>query len=61
MDRSLVAPQIKLPSQKGSYINPLVMMHSLKSDMFVDNLHQLCSTVHSASGQNLVKNTQKII
>ena len=35
-----VAPQAKVPLQKASYIDPLVMMDSPEFEFFVDILHQ---------------------
>ena len=38
-----VAPQAKVPMQKGSYIDPLVMMESPNFEVFVDICHQTLS------------------
>ena len=37
---SQMAPQAKVPMQKASYIDPLVMMDSPNFEFFVDIFHQ---------------------
>ena len=39
-NESQVAPRAKLPSQKCWYTNPLVMMHSFKFEIVIDDVHQ---------------------